>query len=84
MLRFRMAAHIYGEDVGTHSYKTPLTKWDMFKIATFPTWLLERYPAKYKNNVLSFKMLYPEYVPVDKLGRPVEFYQLSSLGDYYD
>ena len=80
---YALTARIYAEDVGTFKYPTFATKWDHFKHAVFPKWLLNKYPAKRDWYIVTFKALFPEYCPPDKnkVGRMVEFYELGELGD---
>jgi len=81
---YTLAAKIYAENAGTFKYPTFATKWDHFKHAVFPKWLLKRYPSKQDWHIVTFKALFPEYCPPDKFGRMVEFYELGELGELGD
>lgn len=80
-LVYTLTANIYAEDAGTFKYSTFSTKWDHFKYAVFPNWLLKKYPPKRDWHEVRFKALFPEYGPPDKFGKMVEFYELRGLGE---
>lgn len=71
----RLNAHIYGEEMGTHTFQTPTTWWDHLKQDHAPGWFLKRYPVKYTKTTLRGTALFPEYLPPRDIGRDVVMIQ---------
>ncbi len=51
----------------------PLNRWQAFKMALFPKWLLKKYPIKQKETILNFerRVLYPDHPPIPENAKVV-------------
>ena len=50
--------------------RSPLTPLEFFKEKYAPKWLIKRYPVKYKETKIDFRVMYPDYkLSPDQLGR---------------
>ena len=56
---------VLGEDLDrTHTFHYPATWFQHLKKAHAPAWVLRKWPVRYKEEILSFRVLYPGFRPV--------------------
>jgi hypothetical protein len=62
-IEFAIRGSLLSEEEKEYTIKTPENWWEHLKHDKFPAWALKRWPVKYRQVTVSFRVLYPDYKP---------------------
>lgn len=70
ILSMRLSAYVLTDKKPGVTILTPKTAWEHFKQDHMPDWFTKKYPVKYIEHKVDFRVLYPDYkLSRDQIGR---------------